>query len=297
MDKITKVEIVRNDGERFVVGLFGLGLSNWCFYNGGLSGFGSFDKDIEYVDSAISDGGSIVSARLSKKDRTVECAWIDLPTNDIARRSMTKFFAVHDSYKVYVTYAGRTYWREAELYKFKPSEETNIENTLLTVSLTFLFENPLWKSYDDFGKDIASRTASWGLPYCVKNYGALKGFAPTVLDFSQKVSLLNDGDVSTPARIVITFSGVVIAPKIVVNDSMVRMEDSYVSGDILEMDFTQNPPTIKKNGENHLGYADKKSDFDSMQLRRGDNTISYDADNGSNLMSVSVYYNKLYGAI
>ena len=68
-------------------------------------------------------------------------------------------------------------------------------------------------------------------------------------------------------------------------------------GDAIDMDFVSQPPRITKNGANYVGHCDRTSSFTEMILKRGDNTIQYDADNGSNHMNVTVYYNKQYGAI
>lgn len=43
-----------------------------------------------------------------------------------------------------------------------------------------------------------------------------------------------------------------------------------------------------------MGKCDRKSGFDAMYLGIGDTAIQYDADDGSNLLQVSIYYNKLY---
>ena len=41
----------------------------------------------------------------------------------------------------------------------------------------------------------------------------------------------------------------------------------------------------------------RTSAFDDMALVVGTSRVGYDADNGSNLMNVTLYYNKLYAAI
>lgn len=70
-----------------------------------------------------------------------------------------------------------------------------------------------------------------------------------------------------------------------------------VEDDVIIMDFAANPPTVKKNGVNCIGKCDRTSEFDEMGLVIGDSTLSYTADNGSNNLSVSIYYNKLYAAM
>ena len=81
------------------------------------------------------------------------------------------------------------------------------------------------------------------------------------------------------------------------NTFIVRVLDNMKANDVIIIDFTQNPPTVKKNGVNFIGHCDRTSAFDDMELPVGSSEISFDADTGSNLMNVSIYYNKLYGAI
>ena len=74
-------------------------------------------------------------------------------------------------------------------------------------------------------------------------------------------------------------------------------DDTMKAGDVIIMDFTKSPPTIEKNGSNYIGHCDRASAFDEMILNVGDTEISFDADDGSNQLEVSIYYNKLYGAM
>ena len=61
--------------------------------------------------------------------------------------------------------------------------------------------------------------------------------------------------------------------------------------DVSELiDFVFN--RVKMNGK-----CDRKSDFDNMILKKGDTEIQFDADDGTNLLAVSIYYNKLYAVI
>lgn len=83
----------------------------------------------------------------------------------------------------------------------------------------------------------------------------------------------------------------------IIGNAYVKVITTLSEGDVIEMDFTAMPPTIKKNGANCIGLCDKKSAFDEMMLDIGDTEVSYSADEGTNLVSVSIYYNKLYCGI
>ena len=89
----------------------------------------------------------------------------------------------------------------------------------------------------------------------------------------------------------------VVNPALIIGESYVRVLDTMIEGDVLEMDFTNSPPTVKKNGKNIIGKCDRKSSFDTMILNKGDTVIQFDADDGTNVLQVSIYYNKLYSII
>ena len=148
------------------------------------------------------------------------------------------------------------------------------------------------RGFDEFGKNIAAIQAMAGFPYlCNPEFGG----APTGLfEFSENVILNNDGDVDTYCKVVIKARGEVVNPKIIIGGKYVRIIDIMEDGDVITVDFTANPPTVQKNGVNFIGNTDKTSSFIGMELAVGDTEVSFDADDGTNLMEVQLFYNKLY---
>ena len=131
-----------------------------------------------------------------------------------------------------------------------------------------------------------------GFPYlCNPEFGG----APTGLfEFSEKVILNNDGDVDTYCKVVIKARGEVVNPKIIIGGKYVRIIDIMEDSDVITVDFTANPPTLQKNGSNFNGNTDTSSTSIGMELAVGDTEVSFDADDGTNLMEVQLFYNKLY---
>ena len=111
------------------------------------------------------------------------------------------------------------------------------------------------------------------------------------------VNISNDGDVEAYCKVVFKSKGAVLNPKLIINGHYVRVIDQMQDGDVIVMDFVASPPTVTKNGVNFIGKCDRTSEFDKMALVVGDSTLQYDADNGTNVLSVSVYFNKLYAAM
>jgi hypothetical protein len=281
------VRFVRNDGREFT-----LNDDNWKIPSNGLEGFGEFSNDIAIIDNGAGDGGTLFSQRVSQKDRTISAKSRNKHLAEVLRAEATSFFRPKNMYKVYLTYMGRTRWAEGMVEKFYLSTENIHEYMTLTVTL--LFADPYLKSYEDFGQDIASVRGAAGFPYMsAVGYGAPTG----VFNFATMVNISNDGDVEAYCKAVFRAKGAVLNPKLIINGHYVRVLDQMQDGDVIIMDFAASPPTVRKNGFNFIGNCDRTSEFDKMALVVGNSTLQYDADNGTNVLSVAIYFNKLYAAM
>lgn len=274
-------------------------MPDWKIPSKGLEGWGDYNNDISTVNNAIGDGGVVSSNRLAVKDRTIKAVSRNPYKNDVLRRTATAFFSPKYDYEIYFTYMGLTRWCEAKLHKFKlPSMNVN-KNMEMTI--VFLCPDPYLRSYDNFGKNIASVSGRIAFPYISaigEDYPKImKGITGGVFNFAQQIILNNDGDVDAYCRCIFEATGAVTNPKLIINGGYVRVIDEMVEGDVIEMDFAKTPPTVRKNGLNYIGHCDRTSAFDEMALVVGDSEVGFDADNGSNLLRVSIYYNKLYASI
>ncbi|MCQ2211303.1 MAG: phage tail family protein [Paludibacteraceae bacterium] len=289
MDNKVIIKIIRDDLRQFIIDN-----EYWHIPSiDGLQNFGFFENDLTLINNAVTDGAMIASHRMGTIDRTIHFNNKNPRKNNEAdRMEILKFFSANHTYKIYVTYLGVTRWCEGMILKMDlPTQNINWR---LDCVVTFLCNNPYMKSYDDFGKDIASVVPMVGFPYLSRiDTGKPSGY----FAFSKYVVLNNDGDSSAPFRAFFKANGAVLNPKLIVNDYYVRVIDTLIEGDEIEMDFGAMPPTIKKNGTNWIGHCDRNSSFDKMILDIGDTEVSFDADDGSNLLSVSIYFNKLYCGI
>lgn len=289
MDNIVKVKFIRDDLKEFLIDN-----EYWKIPSKeGLQNFGYFENDITLIANAVTDGSMIAAHRMGQIDRTI-CFYNQKPrvNNQVDRAELLTFFTANHKYKVYVTYLGVTRWFEGMIYKCEiPTQNINWR---LDVTLTFICPDPYLKSNDNFGKDIANIKPMCAFPYLSS---IEKGFTTGAYEFSRNVTLNNNGDSSAPFVAEFKALGTVTNPKLLLDGYFVRVLDVMQENDIITMDFAAMPPTIKKNGVNYIGHCDRKSQFDKMRLEIGDNTISFDADNGSNYLSVSIYFNKLYCGI
>lgn len=286
-DKKVIIRLVRDDGKEIL-----LNGGDFRIPSNGLSGFGSLENEISKNANAFGDGDQFTSERLGSKDRTVKAKVANVNNNAMLRAKAKAFFTFKHTYKMYVQYMSQnTYWCEGKLYKFALSEGNVYKPVEL--QFTILSESPYWKSFDNFGKNIASVIPMAGFPYMCTS----KGIPTGVYSYAKEVVVHNDGDVATNVKAVFRASGDVTNPKLVVNDKYVRVLTTLVAEDELIIDFTPQIVRITKNGVNIIGATDRQSDLTEMELNVGANVIGYGADNGDNNVDVSIYYNKLYGVI
>lgn len=285
-----KARIVRSDGRELTIGdgdwrILKDGLENWANQN-----YTVFSTEIPSTDGAI-----VTSKRVSSIDRTIkaECRGADA---DGLRAEAIAFFSPKFSYEVHMTYRGRTRWCKGEQIGFMASEGNMYERPTLT--WTILCPNPYLFSESDFGKDIAEIQPRLAYPW----YSAIKGYSNKVHDgavvsihsFAKSVQVNNDGDVPSGMKVVIRATDKVVNPSVRLGDGWVRLIDTLYQGDIVRMDCTELPPVVVKNGQNVMHMVDKRSSILNLRIDTGESTLEYDADDGYQNMSVSVYWNKQY---
>lgn len=296
MAKQVLIRVVRSDGDSME---FGTG-TDWAIESDGLENFANLSYELESSENVTYDGATVTGKRVASIDRTVSATLRDATQNEVMRERLIRFFSPRFSYECHVTYQGRTLWCQGEQYGFR-CDSGNVYRPI-SFTWTMLCPMPYMLSEDDFGQDIANIEPRFGFPLysCTSATGEAKGVANqhgfiwSAYSFARTVEIPNDGDVDTYCRAVMIANGEVTNPQLIKGKKYVRILDTLKEGDVVEIDFTQRPPTVTKNGENIINKTDRLSSFVGMELSVGVNTIQYDADNGSDALSVAIYYNKRY---
>lgn len=266
---------------------------DWRLTKKGLEGFASFEANVTTTDDYARDGATRENVRLDDKNRTIKICNMNWRNSDSIRVQLLNFFNYKQMYKIYVTVGSETRWAEGMLYRMSVNEPTN-EGYMLTATMSFEFESPYLKSIDDFGRNVASLVPSFGFPW-MSRIG--RGLPVGVFNFDREVTIKNDGNNVAYPIIKMGFKNDVLNPKVSINDGFIRFIGTFNASDHITIDYTVNPPRVENNGVNILGICDRTSDFDHMLIEIGENTLSFDADNGTDEMDVSVYYNRLYTMI
>ena len=253
------------------------------------SGLDNAAFEVSVQASGATDGGYIQSARISSRTVTVS---FDIVGNqaDALRLALTRLFTPHKQVTLTVTRANVTR-KISGVFSMVTVTQGNIyENP--TVQLTIMCPNPYFVSIDNFGRNLAEKTAMFYLP-AASPVGTT--FPISVKAFEERVHLVNDGDV--PAGLVAQFimRGSVTNPLIrnYTTGNAVKVIDSFAQGDVLEVSTITGAKTVTKNGTNIINKTDRSSVFSDF-LQVGDNEISYEAESGEGSMDVYIYYSPLY---
>lgn len=284
LDTYVAARFVRSDANELIADG-----TDWLLTPGTVDGVCKPAFDLYTEDNANTDGSTVTGKRVAARDLTMTGTSLNVANNAILRAMAVAFFNPKYTYKIYLTYQGRTRWISAEIAGVDIPTDTVC--TPQTFTVTFLAVNPYWQSIDDFGQDIAAITPRWGFPYMDNpTYGVLVDVA----NFARQVIFDYDGDVPAYPTITITADGAVTNPKIVKDGAFVRLIDTLAAGDTVVI--TTNPRSIRitKNGVNVLNKVDRASNFTAMQMQPGTNTVSYEADYGDNNLHVVIRYNKQY---
>lgn len=296
------LHIVRDDGEEFFIDN-----ERWMIPNDGLEGWAELEHSVSSQESATYDGGIITNQRVGITDRSVTAELRDWRDNAAGRAEAISFFRPKHSYAAHLTYQGRTRWAQGVQYAFK-CDAGNIYQPC-SISWTILCQMPYLQSESDFGRDIAAIEPKFGFPFtsAIDRVGSdsklahQQGFYTGKYTFGDTVVIDNDGDADAWPRVSIKASGTVVNPRIRVanqgSEGFVMVNVTMTDGDELTLDFESRPPKVLLNGQNATWAVDRDSSFSAMRFEPGVSELSYSADEGDNLMSVSLYYYKRYAGI
>ena len=275
------LRFVRNDGQ-----VFSVTDTVW-----GLMGAKGLDEpaiDVFTQKAAIGDGDIVTGSRIGARSIEFELKAKSSALNEVLRRAATSYFRSGITYDVYVYRYGNTRYAPAcYLESFEiPTEKLTIP---ITMKLGLLCPEGYFLSADSFSKNLAEIVGRAGWPYMAQDtYGRIIG----TYSFATTVYLDNDGDAEAYCRAVFTARGGVTNPKLIAGSGYVRILGTMASGDVLIIDGRTKAVTM--NGVNISNQLDKASDFSGITFAIGTNSVGFNADVGSNVLDVYIYYNKRY---
>lgn len=294
------IRIVRSDGLSWSCGTGTL----WAIPEKALKDWNVLDYDVVTSDNVMRDGASVLSRRVSSKDRTLTAVYKGRNAA-LARANAISFFNSDYEFQAHVTYMGRTRWCEGVQIGFKPS--TLRVTQAPEVTWTLLCPDPFMR--DENGNEAAFGTAKAmrGFPFVSHLRETLPdgtkypaGSYPSALIYDGRNTVVNNGDRATRYKVRVEAGGDLVNPTLTKDGKRVRLLLTMVAGDVLEIDFEAHPaPTVKLNGESAIMRATPDSSFSGMEMKVGENVFTFDIDNDENrsLARVQVLFHAKYTAV
>lgn len=290
MDNV-QMKIVRSDGRVLETRPGG-----WTVEESKLENWDTFEQEITTASNVLTDGSSLVGKRLGEIDRTAYLAYLGNDKTLLEQQTEAKtFFNPKFTFQVYMTYNGRTRWVEGELDAFQCALYKGMMVTEITFTLLCL--DPYWRDSDGNDRSLTDAEPMFGFPFVsILEPNALRGFNASRLIFDGKNTVYNSGDVPTFYTIRMEFDGEVKNPSITKDGKTIKVLDTMVAGDVVEIDLQSAPPKLTKNGSNAIQLASRDSSFTGMEMQVGANIFTYTMDNVENrsLMHVSILHHEKY---
>lgn len=146
--------------------------------------------------------------------------------------------------------------------------------------------DPYWSDCED--KSVV-------LAVSIPNFYFPLSFDPTIvfsIEINKTIDIFNEGHVKSP--IIIEFRGPAINP-IVTNETtgeFIKVNKELNDGEVMTINTASGKKSVTIDGKNAFGFIDLNSTF--FQLKKGVNTITYDADSGSESAELKIIYNNKY---
>lgn len=291
-DKEVKAVVVRDDGREFRID------GKWRIPNDGLENCANLAYSVNSVEIPNYDGAIVTSKRVNSVERTVQATCHRSDNAAADRAEAIAFFNPKHTFKLYMTYMGRTYWCEGEQIGFMASEYNVYQYPSIT--WTVLCPNPYWQSVNDFGKDVAEVQGRFGFPWVsfIPNQYTNDWAVVGNRVFSKVVDLNNDGDVPCGMVVTVKATGYVKNPVVYIGNGFVRVLTEMRQNDVVTIDTVKRPPTVTltRGGvtQNIIHKVDRKSRILDIALPVGHSQFQYDAETGEQDMSVVLRFHKQY---
>lgn len=296
--KNVNLRIERSDGKVFRIGTG----TDWSIPSDGLENWAKLPYSVSTSANVLQDGSTLTGKRVEQQDRSVSAEYTG-PTEKRAdaRAQAIAFFNPRFTFKAHLTYMGRERYAEGEQYAFTVSDFNVYQNPEL--AWTVLCLNPYLNDEDGNERDFTDAVPMIGWPYVSHVREQLPngekypvGHISSKLIFDDKNTVYNNGDVSTKYTVHMEFTGTITNPVFYQGERYVKILDTFVQGDVMEIDFRAAPPRVTKNGENIITRATRDSKFTGMEMTVGKNTFRYDCENHEDrtFMHVSVRFRKQY---
>lgn len=264
-----------------------------------VSGFEAPEYITHTSSIATTDGSILSGKKVGERILDIVFGIDDLENTEVYRKKIQKFFNPKSTIKVTMNWCNSKGVIESEIDSFSWTLIESMWN-YLEGNLTLRCPQPYWNDLDNFGKNIAGITAQFTFPLGICTFyrdgTVIPGKKSVGLKtFGGQVTLANKGDAPTGIEIhFIAKRGEVVNPKITLVETgeFIEVFSEMEQGDVVVINTNIGHKKITKNGDNI--FKDKNRLSTLFQLKIGDNTIEYNAEENMSNLDVNVYFTPKY---
>lgn len=255
-----------------------------------LSGEGTPNSETEALKSPNQDGSTYIQTLFTERELEIEVAILESDFGGMftLREEVCRILNPKYALTLLYEYPGgvkKILGHLAGAVSFPRGGQRGYQKAAFTIECN----NPFWTDESLIGKKLAVSAPKFHFPLV---------FAPKIV-FSEilnkSVVVDNVGHVPAPVRI--QFFGATTNP-IITNETtgeFIKVNKTLLSGEILEINTAFGNKYVTIDGVNAFGFIDPESTF--FNLAPGENTITYDADSGSDSAEVILTYTNRYTGV
>ena len=253
-----------------------------------ITGLNFLNNEISTVKKAFGNGDIRVGSRIPSRIINIDCECLIPEVKKKIRRILREFFRQDNTFRLNINDIEIPLFIDCEL-DLLDIEHIEENEGVIYIKISLFCADPLFKSQNEFGRDIASISEQGGFTMYFGDWNTLG-----VYNFAQEVFLGNDGDGAVYPTCTIYAEDEVVNFKLKKNGSeYINIIPNLKKGDEVYLDFTQGKMFI--NGVDRSNEITRDSIFFTIDVNG--NNISYVADIGENVVKVFIFYNQVYNGV
>lgn len=263
-----------------------------------IEGIESAEYTVHTSSNATANGSTVTGKKTEERVITLVVSTDDDTNRETLRRELISFFNPNETIKMVLNYCGYKASIECEVTSYKSATELSLWDSY-SATITFVCPYPYFADLDNFGKNIAATTPlfAFPLPFLTfnKNKKFKRGQVASFTTLTDEVVLNNKGHVPTGLEIVFyAKKGAVKNPKItnLSTGEFIEVLVDMKMGDEVRINTNEGKKNIYLNGKSIFKDKNKMSTF--FLLSKGDNKVSYTAEQNRTNLEVRLYYTPKY---
>lgn len=163
-----------------------------------------------------------------------------------------------------------------------------------TIQISILCPEPFWKDTKNVETNISFTSGNFTFPFAID----AKGIEFSSFVANRETKVINIGEVTSGMIITVKAVGGTVENPVIYNvktNEFFKVNVTLADTEELVINTNIGHRSIMKQGQNVFNLMERESTW--LQLNRGVNTFTYNADSGVNLLEVKMTFNPMYKGV